>query len=201
MALIKDNMLYSTNVELRTGAGVDELIEVLGNFRKVTRLADEAGRVIVQALLSGRKVLTCGNGGSATDASHLAEELVGRYRSDRQSLPAVSLAADPALITCIANDFGYGNIFSRQIQGLAQPGDVVVAFSTSGNSPNTLNALEAARYSGAISIAVLGKQGGLMAGKADYEIIVPSDTTARIQEVHTLILHSWLELIEAEFAR
>ena len=123
-----------------------------------------------------------------------------RYRSDRRSLPAVSLSADPALITCIANDFGYENIFSRQIQGLAQAGDVVIAFSTSGNSPNTLNALEAARYGGAISIAVLGKQGGLMAGKADHEIIVPSNTTARIQEVHTLILHSWLELIEAEFA-
>jgi phosphoheptose isomerase len=194
-------VVCSAKMTLRTGAAVDELIAVLDEFRKIAGLVDEVGQVIVQALLSGGKVLTCGNGGSATDASHMAEELVGRYKGERRSLPAVSLAADPALITCIANDFGYDCIFSRQIEGLAQPGDVVISFSTSGNSPNTLNALKAARQIGLISVAVLGKRGGLMAGKADHEVIVPSNTTARIQEVHTLILHSWLELIEAGFAR
>lgn len=193
-------MVQTVSIRLQAAAAVDELIAVLDDFRPIASLVDEAGRVIVQALRSGRKVLTCGNGGSATDASHMAEELVGRYKSDRQSLPAVSLAADPSLITCIANDFGYEHIFSRQIEGLAQSGDVVISFSTSGNSLNTLNALEAAMQVGATSVAVLGKRGGLMAGKADHEVIVPSNTTARIQEVHTLILHSWLELIEAEFA-
>jgi phosphoheptose isomerase len=193
-------VVCSAKITLQTGAAVDELIAVLGEFRKIAGLVDQTGQVIVQALRSGGKVLTCGNGGSATDASHMAEELVGRYKGERRSLPAVSLAADPALITCIANDFGYEYIFSRQIEGLAQPGDVVISFSTSGNSPNSLNALKAARQIGVISVAVLGKRGGLMAGKADHEIIVPSNTTARIQEVHTLILHSWLELIEAGFA-
>ncbi len=187
-------------VALQAEEAVEELIAVLTEFRTITRTVDEVGRVIVQALLSGCKVLTCGNGGSATDASHMAEELMGRYKGQRKSLPAVSLAADPALITCIANDFGYEYIFSRQIESLAQRGDVVISFSTSGNSRNALNALAAAKQIGAISVAVLGKRGGLMAGKADYEIIVPSDTTARIQEVHTLILHSWLELTDAEFA-
>jgi len=173
----------------------------LNEFRAIARLVDEVGGVIVQALLSGRKVLTCGNGGSATDASHMAEELVGRYKGERRSLPAVSLAADPALISCIANDFGYEYVFSRQIEGLAQRGDVVICFSTSGNSPNTINAVEAAKQRGASSVGSLGKEGGLMAGKADYEVIVPSNTTARVQEVHTLILHSWLELIETESVR
>jgi D-sedoheptulose 7-phosphate isomerase len=194
-------VVHLANIGLQTDAAVDELIAVLAEFRTVARLVDEVGRVIAQALLSGGKVLTCGNGGSATDASHMAEELVGRYKGERRSLPAVSLAVDSALITCIANDFGYEYVFSRQIEGLAQRGDVVICFSTSGNSPNTLNAVEAARQSGATSVAVLGKRGGLMAGRADYEVIVQSDTTARIQEVHTLILHLWLELIEAEFAR
>src|SRR5271154_3111558 len=137
-APIKEGVLIqSMRVGLPAGAAVDELIAVLGEFRTVARLVDEVGRVIVHALLSGCKVLTCGNGGSATDASHMAEELVGRYKGERRSLPAVSLAADPASITCIGNDFGFEHIFSRQIEGLAQPGDVVISFSTSGNSPNT----------------------------------------------------------------
>jgi len=175
---------------------IEELILVLGAFRDLAPAVDAAGEAILGALLAGNKVLTCGNGGSATDASHLAEELMGRYRGDRRSLPAVSLVADSSLITCIANDYGYESVFSRQIEGLAKAGDVLVGFSTSGNSPNVLKALGAAKAAGAVSIALLGKGGGLMAGRADYEVIVPS---ARVQEVHTLILHSWLELVEEAF--
>jgi len=178
---------------------IEELISVLGAFRELAPAVDETGLVIVGALRAGNKVLTFGNGGSATDASHLAEELMGRYRGDRRSLPAVSLVADSSLITCIANDYGYESVFSRQIEGLAKAGDVLVGFSTSGNSPNVLKALGAAKAAGAVSIALLGKGGGLMAGRADYEVIVPSENTARVQEVHTLILHALLELVEEAF--
>jgi len=180
-------------------SAIDELTAALREFRLLAPSVDEIAEVIVGALRAGNKVLACGNGGSAAAASHLAEELVGRYKSGRRSLPAISLAADPALITCIANDFGYESIFSRQIEGLAKHGDIVVAFSTSGNSPNLLKALDAAQTAGAVSVALLGKTGGAMAGKADHEVVVPSNSTARIQELHTLILHSWLDRIEAEF--
>jgi len=177
-------------------SAVEELTAALREFRLLAPSVDEIGRIILDALRSGNKLLACGNGGSAAAASHLAEELVGRYRAARRPLPAISLAADPALITCIANDFGYECIFSRQIEGLAKRGDIVVAFSTSGNSPNLLKALDAAKAVEAVSVALLGKTGGAMAGRADHEVIVPSNSTARIQELHTLILHSWLDRIE-----
>ena len=120
-------------------------------------------------------------------------------RSNRRPLPAISLVADPTLLTCIGNDFGFESIFSRQVEALARENDVVVTFSSSGNSPNLVRVLESARKSRATSIALLGKSGGAMTGRADYELIVPSNETARIQEIHTLILHSWLEMIDAEF--
>jgi D-sedoheptulose 7-phosphate isomerase len=182
-----------------TATAVEELVADLLKFRSLAQPVDEIAQVVIGALRAGNKVLACGNGGSATTATHLTEELVGRYKADRRSLPAISLAADPALITCIANDFGYEYVFSRQIEGLADRGDIVVAFSTSGNSPNLLKALDAAKATGATSVALLGKTGGAMTGRADYELIVPSNSTARIQELHTLILHSWLDRIEAEF--
>jgi D-sedoheptulose 7-phosphate isomerase len=178
---------------------LEELIATLISFRSMTRLVDEIAAVLTRALKNGRKILTCGNGGSAADALHMAEELVGRYKSDRRPLPAISLVADSTLITCIGNDFGFENIFSRQIEALAHKDDVVVAFSSSGNSPNLIRALDAAQAKGAVVIALLGKGGGAIAGRADYEIIVPSSETARIQEIHTLALHIWLERIDSEF--
>ena len=182
-----------------TAEAVEELISVLGAFRAMAPLVDTTAGVVIRALRSGNKILTCGNGGSAADALHMAEELVGRYKLSRRPLPAISLAADPTLLTCIGNDFGYDFIFSRQIEALAQKGDIVVTFSSSGNSPNLLRAIDAARSNGATSIALLGKKGGAMAGKADFEIIIPSSETARVQELHTLILHCWLEQVDAEF--
>jgi phosphoheptose isomerase len=182
-----------------TAVAVDELIETLTNFRELSSEVDRIADMLVETLRNGNKILTCGNGGSAADALHMAEELVGRYKHDRRSLPAISLAADPTLLTCIGNDYGYEKVFSRQIEGLAQTGDVVVLFSSSGNSPNLTAALRAAKAKKALSVSLLGKDGGMMAGQADYEIIVPGSETARIQEVHTLILHSWLEQIDSVF--
>lgn len=156
-----------------------------------------SGNAMARALRAGRKVLTCGNGGSAADAMHLAEELVGRYRHNRPALAAVALNSDATALTCIANDFGYDAVFSRQVEALGQKGDVLVVFTTSGNSANILNALAAAKKRGVITVALLGKGGGKARGRADHEIILASDDGARVQEAHTLILHLWLELIEA----
>jgi D-sedoheptulose 7-phosphate isomerase len=148
------------------------------------------------ALLSGHTLLTCGNGGSATDAQHLAEELIGRYRANRRALPAIALTADTAALTCIANDFGYDAVFARQVEGLARPGDLLVCFSTSGNSPNISAALRAARARGAGTIALLGKDGGAARGLADQALVVASEDTAHIQAAHLFVLHYICEVVE-----
>jgi D-sedoheptulose 7-phosphate isomerase len=158
-------------------------------FQKVASVA-------VETIKSGGKLLTCGNGGSAADAMHLAEELVGRYKSNRRPMPAISLNADPTLLTCIGNDYGFDEIFSRQVDGLGNKNDLLVCFSTSGNSRNILRAIEAAKSKGVKSVALLGNDGGKARGKADFEIIVASRDSGRIQEAHTLILHALLEVIE-----
>lgn len=176
---------------------LEELSGALERFRALLPAVEAAGLVIRQALHSGGKLLSIGNGGSAADALHLAEELVGRFDRERPSLPAIALCADPTLLTCIGNDYGFEKLYSRQIEGLGRPGDVLVAFTTSGNSPNILAALKTARAKGLITIALLGKSGGPAKGLADHEIIVPSEIGARIQEIHTFILHCWLSLIEA----
>jgi len=152
----------------------------------------------VATLKSGGKILTCGNGGSAADALHLAEELVGHFRNDRRPLPAVSLVADATLLTCIGNDYSFDEIFSRQVEGLASKNDLLVCFSTSGNSPNILRAINAAKTKGVKCVAFLGKGGGKSKGKADYEIVIDNSDSGRIQEAHTLLLHALLEVIERE---
>jgi D-sedoheptulose 7-phosphate isomerase len=174
-----------------------ELQQVLSDMGSLSDFIDAAGQVIVSALTTGHKVLTCGNGGSAADALHFAEELVGRYSRNRRALPAVCLNADATALTCIANDFGFENIFSRAVEALGAPGDVIVGFSTSGNSVNVRQAIQASKEKGLVTIMLLGKGGGQSKGLADFEIIVPSQNTARIQEVHTLVLHSWLDVIDA----
>ena len=160
---------------------------------------DRLAVATVKCLRAGNKVLTCGNGGSAADAMHMAEEFIARYRSNRRSLPAVCLNADSTVLTCIANDFGYDEIFARQIEGLGGRGDLLVCFTTSGNSVNCLRALAAAKARGLVTVALLGKDGGKAKGVADYEFIVAHSDTARIQEAHTLILHALLEVVEREF--
>lgn len=179
------------------GFSIKELILVLENLQSLEPTVGLAGDTILAALKRGNKLLTCGNGGSAADALHLAEELVGRYKAVRRGLPAICLCADVTALTCIGNDYGYESTFSRQLEALGKSGDVLVGFTTSGNSPNVLAAFRMAKSLGITTIFLGGKDGGEAAGSCDIEIIVPSATTARIQEVHTLILHQWLEAIDA----
>ena len=175
---------------------LQELSSVLVSCGPLESAVEGAGEAILACLYRGGKLLTCGNGGSAADALHLAEELVGRYKAERRGLPGICLNADVTALTCIGNDYGYDRVFSRQVEALGRPGDVLAGFSTSGNSPNVLAAFRRAQEIGLTTIFLGGKDGGLAKGICEHEIIVPSSTTARIQEVHTLILHQWLEAID-----
>ncbi|MFT4902212.1 MAG: D-sedoheptulose 7-phosphate isomerase [Lentimonas sp.] len=175
-----------------------ELKACLEAFKTQLSELESIGQLIVQRLKKGHTVFACGNGGSATDSMHLCEELVGRYRNDRRPLPAVSLNTDSSVLTCIGNDYGFDAIFSRQIEALGKKGDLLVGFSTSGNSENIAQAFAVARAKGLITILLSGKDGGKIKHSADFSIIVPSENTARIQELHTFILHAWLELVENE---
>lgn len=150
------------------------------------------------ALRSGKKLLACGNGGSMCDAMHFAEEWTGRFRRGRAALPALAFS-DPSQLTCIANDFGFEQVFARSVEAYGQPGDVLVALSTSGNSPNVLRAVEAARKQGIASVGLLGKGGGELAARVDVAIVVPrAQTSDRIQEVHIKVLHIAIEAVERE---
>ncbi len=160
----------------------------------------ETGNALVEVLKRGNKIITCGNGGSAAEAQHLSTELIGRFKTNRRSLPALSLNADGSALTCIANDFGADQVFSRQLQGFAQPGDCLVAFTSSGNSANIVNALQTARDLKLESLALLGKDGGQCKGLATREIIIPAQSTAVVQELHLFLLHFFCEQIEAAFA-
>jgi D-sedoheptulose 7-phosphate isomerase len=155
----------------------------------------------VETLRGGKKILTCGNGGSSTDAMHLSEELVARYRADRDALPSLCLAVDPSVMTCIANDFGWEEVFSRQVEAHGRPGDLLVAFTTSGKSENINRALRVARSRGIVTVGILGKGGGEALPLCDHAIVVESDDTPRIQEAHTLLLHIFCEAVEGAFAR
>lgn len=156
----------------------------------------EVGQLLIRAFREGRKVLLFGNGGSATDASHLAAEFVGRYRRDRDPLPALALACDMAAITCIANDYDFTDIFSRQIQAHGRKGDVAIAISTSGNSLNVIRGVEAATASGLVTVGWTGATGGKVGDLVDYCFRVPSSVTARIQECHITLGHVLCEFIE-----
>ncbi len=161
--------------------------------------ADAAGSALISCIGTGGKILAFGNGGSATQASHLVEELIGRFKETRRALPAISLVGDAGVVTCIANDFGYQALFERQVEALAQRGDAVVGITTSGRSENVLRGLKAAKNKGAITIALCGKQ-GLKDGDADHIVAVPSDEGAYIQEVHLMLLHVWCKTIDAAIA-
>ncbi len=153
-------------------------------------------QLLVTAFRAGHKVLLFGNGGSATDAAHIAAEFVGRYKRERAPLPAIALATDIAAITCIANDYGFDELFARQVRAHGQKGDIAIAISTSGNSPNVLKGIAAARECGMITVAWTGGTGGKLAGLVDHPFIVPSTVTARIQESHITLGHVLCELVE-----
>ena len=158
-----------------------------------------AAQMMVETLIKGNKILSCGNGGSAGDAQHFSSELLNRYERDRPSLPAMALTTDTSTLTSIANDYSYDEVFSKQIRALGQPGDILLAISTSGNSRNVINAMEAALSRDMTIVALTGKDGGEMAGllgQNDVEIRVPSNRTARIQEVHLLVIHNLCECID-----
>ena len=161
---------------------------------------DEAAVLIASAFSAGRKLLACGNGGSAADAMHLATELMVRFERDRRPYPALSLAASSGDLTAIANDYAFADVFARQVEGLGQPGDVLVAITTSGRSENVRRALEVARRRELKTIALLGRDGGPSRGLADVELLVPSLATARIQEAHKVLIHTICESVEQRLA-
>ncbi len=169
----------------------------LGNPSHLAAI-ESAARLMADALQQGHKIISCGNGGSHCDAMHFAEELSGRYRENRRSLAAISIS-DTSHITCVGNDYGYDSIFSRFIDGLGQPGDVLMGISTSGNSANVIRAVEAARQQGMKVVLLTGKDGGKLAGQADVEIRVPHFGYAdRIQEIHIKVIHLFILLIEKQ---
>ena len=159
---------------------------------------NQSAVAFAKALEQGKTIFWCGNGGSAAESSHLAVELIGRFKNNRRPLPSISLNSDTSAITCIANDFGYDEIFARQLEGLAKEGDVLVVLSTSGKSENILRALRKAKELGVTSIALLGKGGGAASNLANHAIIIESSETARIQEIHLLIGHTFCEFAEME---
>ncbi len=172
-------------------------VEVIGSLGAQSARIGAIGSAIAGALARDGRVYTLGNGGSAAEALHLAEELIGKYKSPRAPLAGVCLNADPTALTCIANDYGYDEVFARQVEGLAREGDVVVVFSTSGKSANILRALDAARERGATTIGLLGKGGGPALPLCDHALVVQADETEHIQEAHQVVLHLILEIVEA----
>lgn len=173
--------------------------ETLAGLAAHSDVLEQAAHGIVSALRAGGKVLACGNGGSAAEAQHLVTELVGRYLSNRRSLPALFLGGDGGMMSCIGNDFSFDDVFARPLSSLGAPGDVLVCFTTSGNPPNVLRALELARETSIASLALLGKDGGRARGAATWEVVVDSRDTARIQEAHQFILHWLCDRIEEAF--
>jgi D-sedoheptulose 7-phosphate isomerase len=182
-------------------AELNEAAQVLSKFLQdptVLSNIEQASRAIAAAVQSGGKVISCGNGGSHCDAMHFAEELTGRYRENRKAIPAICIS-DPSHISCVGNDYGYDFIFSRYLEALGNPGDVLLALSTSGQSANVLQAAQTAKSKGMKVIALTGKDGGKLAGLADIEIRVPHSGYAdRIQEIHIKIIHILILLIEKQ---
>jgi phosphoheptose isomerase len=176
---------------------IDDLVRTLESLKdlgpEVTRAAD----LIEQCLRAGNKLLVCGNGGSAADASHFATELVVRFAKDRRALPAICLASDSGILTAAGNDYGFDEIFARQAAAFGVRGDVLICLTTSGKSKNVVRALQEAKARKLKTIALLGRDGGSTIGIADVDLLVKSDSTARVQEAHQLLLHVLCEIIEA----
>lgn len=180
---------------------IAQLKQDLDNLAGHARVLQGLSDAILTSIKSGGKLLTCGNGGSSAEAAHFAEELTGRFYRERQSLPGLCLSIDGTLITCIGNDYGYDEVFARQVSSLGNPGDVLVAFTSSGNSETVIRALKAARERKLITGLFSGKGGGRSRGLADYEIVVDSvnPSSMRIQECHQFLMHVACEMIETAF--
>ncbi len=177
-----------------TADALSEHAALLARVEELLPRVDEVARRLIEAFESGGRVYTFGNGGSAADAAHFAEELLGRFERERRPLPAQSLSIDASALTCIANDYSYDEVFERQVRGFVRAGDVVLGFSTSGRSPNVVRWLAAARGLGAVTVLFGG--GAPAADEADVALTIPSESTARIQEMHVLLLHLILEQVD-----
>lgn len=160
---------------------------------------EKASTLMVETLKNGNKILLCGNGGSAADAQHIAAELTGRYKSERRGLPAIALTTDTSALTAISNDYGYAKVFDRQVEALANQGDLLIGISTSGNSSNIISALENAKALGCRTIGFSGRDGGKMNDVCDINLIVPSEDTPRIQEMHILFGHTLCQIVDNAF--
>jgi D-sedoheptulose 7-phosphate isomerase len=177
----------------------DSITTKEAGLKSLPQAIEKAAQVMIAALIDNKKILCCGNGGSAGDAQHFSSELLNRYERERPALPAIALPADSSTITAIANDYHYNEIFSKQIKALGQAGDILLAISTSGNSGNVLEAIKAAHDRGMRVVALSGKDGGKMApllNEQDVEVRVPADKTNRIQETHLLVIHCLCDLID-----
>lgn len=183
--LVEERFLNSIHIK-------NEMMRDEETLVTIKKLAEEISRVIKK----GGKILTCGNGGSASDSLHIVGELMGRFQKDRNGYSAIALNADVATMTAIANDYGYDEVFSRQVEGLMKEGDIVLGISTSGNSSNVIKAFERAKELGGKTALLSGNDGGILKDLADYKIVVPSDVTARIQECHMLVYHILCEIVE-----
>jgi len=177
-------------------SGLDEHLDVFRHLTTLGPVIQQAGSLIAATLSQGGKLLLCGNGGSASDSQHIAAELTGRFLKDRRPLAAVALTTDTSALTSIANDYSFDEVFSRQVMGLGRKGDCLLAISTSGNSRNVLRAVDAARAAGIRVIGLLGRDGGALRTLCDVAIVVPSATTARIQEAHIFIGHTLCAMVE-----
>ncbi|MEV0232946.1 SIS domain-containing protein [Nonomuraea sp. NPDC050786] len=196
-ALIAEAVVAEEGLTSVLARHVEAHVSAARNVAALLPAVESAADLLIDAFTRGGTLYTLGNGGSAADAQHLTGELVGHYKRDRRPLPAVTLTTDATVMTCIANDYSYEDVFARQVRALARPGDVVAAFTTSGNSPNVVSALEAAQTNGAVTVLFGGGDGGAAARFADRLLLAPSSETPRIQEIHTLMLHMISEKVDA----
>ncbi|HEX3624976.1 MAG TPA: SIS domain-containing protein [Verrucomicrobiae bacterium] len=180
---------------------IEESIKTLRGLDKLEEPLAQAAKIVVDCLVSGHKLLVCGNGGSASDATHLATEFLCRYREDRRPYPAISLPANGEYMTAVCNDYHADEIFARQIWGLGEKGDALIALTTSGKSKNVLRALEEGKRKGLESICFLGRDGGFTKGIATVDLLVPGNVTARIQEAQKLLIHVLCEMVEEKLPK
>lgn len=181
------------------GAELKAHIETTSLMNSLSEKINEACELVVNTLKNGKKVLICGNGGSAADAQHFAAELTGRYKTERTPLPAIALSTDTSALTAIGNDYGFDMVFERQTLALASKGDLLVGISTSGNSANVMQAVNAAKKIGAKTLGVLGRDGGELGKLCEHSIIIPASDTARIQEMHILVIHTLCAAVDEAY--
>jgi D-sedoheptulose 7-phosphate isomerase len=180
---------------------IEDSVATLRGLADLDEPLNRAAKMVLACLTSGHKLLVCGNGGSASDATHLATEFLCRYREDRRPYPAISLTANGEFMTAVCNDYSADEIFARQVRGLGEKGDLLIAFTTSGKSKNILRALEEAKRRGVESICFLGRDGGFTKGVATLDLLVPGDNTARIQEGQKLLFHVLCEIVEGKLPK